>query len=136
MGDATVSRVRLRDLTRLGRSRSGHDPQAARRPARALRAPNLRSHGITHLDGLIAGVVGEVWRLFRARFWRTLMIVALLLAPLELLIAVLDPNFTSLAPGWWVWVGFTSAITLVAFPWVLGALVHDVAEGDRMATKA
>jgi Membrane domain of glycerophosphoryl diester phosphodiesterase len=85
---------------------------------------------------LIAGVVGEVWRLFRARFWRTLIIVALLLAPLELLIAVLDPDFTSLAPGWWAWVGFTSAITLVAFPWVLGALVHDVAKGDRTATEA
>jgi Membrane domain of glycerophosphoryl diester phosphodiesterase len=85
---------------------------------------------------LIAGVVGEVWRLFRARFWRTLIIVALLLAPLELLIAVLDPDFTSLAPGWWAWVGFTSAITLVAFPWVLAALVHDVANCDGRATEA
>jgi hypothetical protein len=36
MADATISRVRLRDLTRLGRSRTGHGPQAGRRPARAL----------------------------------------------------------------------------------------------------
>jgi hypothetical protein len=85
---------------------------------------------------LIAGVIGEVWRLFRARFWRTLVIVALLLAPLELLIAVLDPDFTSLAPGWWAWVGFTSGITLVAFPWVIGAVVHDVAQGDRTVAGA
>jgi hypothetical protein len=85
---------------------------------------------------LIAGVVGEVWRLFRARFWRTLVIIALLLAPLELLIAVLDPELTSFGPGWWAWVGFTSVITLVAFPWMLGALVHDVAAHDDTATKA
>jgi hypothetical protein len=83
---------------------------------------------------MVREVVGEVWRLFRARFWRTLLLVALLLAPLELLIAVLDPDLDSLAPGWWAWVAFTSAITLVAFPWVIGALVHDVAEGDRTAT--
>jgi Membrane domain of glycerophosphoryl diester phosphodiesterase len=85
---------------------------------------------------LIAGVVGEVWRLFLARFWRTLLVVAILLAPLELLIAILDPDFTSLALGWWAWVGFTSVITLVAFPWVIGALVHDVAEGDHAAMQA
>jgi hypothetical protein len=85
---------------------------------------------------LVAGVVREVWRLFRARFWRTLVIVALVLAPLELAIAVLDPDFNSLAPGWWAWVGFTSAITLLAFPWVIGALVHDVAERGRTATES
>jgi hypothetical protein len=38
MRDATISRVRLRDLTRLGRSRTGRRPQAGRRPARPLRA--------------------------------------------------------------------------------------------------
>jgi Membrane domain of glycerophosphoryl diester phosphodiesterase len=80
---------------------------------------------------VIGEVVGDVWRLFLARFWRTLLIVALMLAPLELAIALLDPEFSSLAPGWWAWVGFTSAITLVAFPWVIGALIHDVAEHDR-----
>ena len=79
--------------------------------------------------------MGEVWRLFLARFWRTLLLVALILAPLELAIAILDPGFSSLAPGWWAWVGFTSAITLVAFPWVIGALIHDVAEDDRTATE-
>ena len=78
--------------------------------------------------------MAESWRLFVARFWRTLIIVALLLAPLELAIALLDPEFDSLAPGWWAWVGVTSAITLVAFPWIIGAVVHDVAEGDRTAT--
>jgi Membrane domain of glycerophosphoryl diester phosphodiesterase len=83
---------------------------------------------------VIGDVVGAVWRLFLARFWRTLVIVALLLAPLELAIAVLDPDFESLALGWWAWVGLTSAITLVAFPWIIGALVHDVAEHDRTAT--
>jgi hypothetical protein len=54
-----------------------------------------------------------------------------LLAPLELAIAILDPGFSSGSTGWWGWVGLSSAITLVAFPWVIGALVHDVAEGDR-----
>jgi hypothetical protein len=84
---------------------------------------------------VVTAVVREVWRLFLARFWRTLLIVALMLAPLELAIAILDPGFASLAPGWWAWVGFTSAITLVAFPWVIGALVHDVAEDDRTPTE-
>ena len=84
---------------------------------------------------MIREVVGNVWRLFLARFWRTLLIVALVLAPLELAIAILDPGFSSLAPGWWAWVGITSAITLLAFPWAIGALVHDVAEGDRTATE-
>jgi Membrane domain of glycerophosphoryl diester phosphodiesterase len=46
-------------------------------------------------------------------------------------LAIADPGFSSGAAGWWAWVGLTSAITLVAFPWVIGALVHDVAEGDR-----
>ena len=54
-----------------------------------------------------------------------------MLAPLELAIAILDPGFSSGSTGWWVWVGLSSAVTLVAFPWVLGAVVHDVAEGDR-----
>ena len=76
-----------------------------------------------------------MWRLFLARFWRTLLIVALMLAPLELAIAILDPGFSSLAPGWLAWVGITSAITLLVFPWAIGALVHDVAEGDRTATE-
>src|SRR5215218_4878200 len=82
MVDATISRVRLRDLTRLGRSRTGERPargpppgaSASRRrvvtealrasatprrraPERPARAPNLRSHGITHLAEreLVAG---------------------------------------------------------------------------------
>jgi hypothetical protein len=37
--------------------------------------------------------------------------------------------------GWWVWVGASAAVTLVAFPWVIGALVHDVAEGDGAVTE-
>ena len=82
---------------------------------------------------MVGDVVREVWGLFLGRFWRTLLIVALVLAPLELAIALIDPDFESLAPGWWAWVGFTSAITIVAFPWMIGALVHDVAEGDRTA---
>ena len=82
---------------------------------------------------MVRDVVREVWGLFLGRFWRTLLIVALVLAPLELAIALIDPDFESLAPGWWAWVGFTSAITIVAFPWMIGALVHDVAEGDRTA---
>ena len=84
---------------------------------------------------MIREVVTEVWRLFLARFWRTLLIVALMLAPLELAIAILDPGFSSLAPGWWAWVGITSAITLLAFPWVIGALVHDVAQSDQGPTE-
>jgi hypothetical protein len=81
-------------------------------------------------------VIAEVWRLFVARFWRTLLIVALLLAPLELALAVLDPDFASFAAGWWAWVAFTSTITIVVFPWAIGALVHDVALDDRAATDA
>jgi glycerophosphoryl diester phosphodiesterase family protein len=85
---------------------------------------------------MVRDVVREVWRLFLARFWRTLVIVLLLLAPLELAVALLDPDFSSFAHGWWVWVGVSAAITLVAFPWVVGAVVHDVGEGDRAATDA
>jgi hypothetical protein len=84
---------------------------------------------------MIREVVAEVWRLFLARFWRTLLIVGLMLAPLELGIAIFNPGFASFAPGWWAWVGVTSLIAQVAFPWVIGALVHDVAEGDRGATE-
>jgi hypothetical protein len=84
---------------------------------------------------MVREVVTEVWRLFLARFWRTLLIVALMLAPLELAIAIFDPGFSSLAPGWWAWVGITSAITLLAFPWVIGALVHDVAQSDQGPTE-
>ena len=84
---------------------------------------------------MIREVVAEVWGLFLARFWRTLLIVGLLLAPLELGLAIVDPGFASFAPGWWAWVGISSLITQVAFPWVIGALVHDVAEGDRTATE-
>ncbi|HEV2712706.1 MAG TPA: hypothetical protein VGU26_06400 [Gaiellaceae bacterium] len=38
MAATAIPRVRMSELTRLGRSRTGHDPQAGRRPARALRA--------------------------------------------------------------------------------------------------
>jgi hypothetical protein len=82
---------------------------------------------------VVGEVVRESWSLFRRRFWRTLLIVALLLAPLELVIAVFDPDLESLAPGWWAWVAITSAITHVAFPWIIGAVVHDVAQEDRAA---
>lgn len=85
---------------------------------------------------MVTSVVGEVWRLFLARFWRTLVIVLLLLAPLELLIALVDPDFSSFEHGWWVWVGISAAVTLVAFPWVIGAVVHDVGRDDRAATEA
>jgi hypothetical protein len=74
MRDAKISRVRRRDLTRLGRSRTEQRPEAGRRPARELRdaesspmlisignalssrperparVPNLRSRGIAHLE--------------------------------------------------------------------------------------
>jgi glycerophosphoryl diester phosphodiesterase family protein len=85
---------------------------------------------------MVREVVGEVWRLFLGRFWRTLIIVALFLAPIELVILLLDPEFDSLAPGWWAWVGLTAAIGLVSFPWVIGALVHDAGAGDRTPTEA
>ena len=85
---------------------------------------------------MVGEVVREVWRLFLARFWRTLVIVLLLLAPLELTVALLDPDFSSFAHGWWVWVGVSAAVTLVAFPWVVGAVIHDVGRGDRGATAA
>jgi uncharacterized membrane protein len=85
---------------------------------------------------VVTSVVSETWRLFRARFWRTLVIVLLLLAPLELTVAVLDPDFSSLPYGWWTWVGLSAVVTLVAFPWVIGALVHDVERDDRAPTDA
>jgi hypothetical protein len=85
---------------------------------------------------MVREVVREVWRLFLARFWRTLVIVLLLLAPLELAVALLDPDFSSFAHGWWAWVGLSAAVTLVGFPWVVGAVVHDVGAGDRAATDA
>jgi glycerophosphoryl diester phosphodiesterase family protein len=85
---------------------------------------------------VITSVVGETWRLFLARFWRTLVLVLLLLAPLELLVALLDPDLTSVAHGWWVWVAVSAVVTLTAFPWVIGAVVHDVAAKDHAATDA
>jgi len=85
---------------------------------------------------VIGEVVGEVWRLFLGRFWRTVVIVALLLAPLELLVLLLDPGFDSLALGWWAWVGLTAVIGLISFPWVIAALVHDAGTGGRTPTEA
>jgi hypothetical protein len=85
---------------------------------------------------VITSIVGETWRLFLARFWRTLVLVLLLLAPLELLVALLDPDLTSVAHGWWVWVAVSAVVTLTAFPWVIGAVVHDAAVQDRAATDA
>jgi hypothetical protein len=80
---------------------------------------------------VVGEVVRESWRLFLGRFWRTLLIVAILLAPLELVLAVLDPELSS--RSWALWVIFSSSITLVAFPWIIGAVVHDVAGGDHSA---
>jgi glycerophosphoryl diester phosphodiesterase family protein len=85
---------------------------------------------------VVGEVVAEVWRLFRKRFWRTLLIVALLLAPLELAVALFDPDFSSVAPSWWWWVAISSAVTFLVFPWVIGALVHDIGVGDEKATDA
>jgi glycerophosphoryl diester phosphodiesterase family protein len=83
---------------------------------------------------VVKEVVGEAWRLFLGRFWRTLLIVGLLLAPLELALAILDPKISSRSGGWVLWVMFSSSLTLVAFPWIIGAVVHDVAKDDRTAT--
>jgi len=86
---------------------------------------------------MVREVVAEVWRLFRARFWRVLVTVAILLAPLELGVALLDPDSSSLAHGgWWVWVAASASVTVLAYPWVMGALVHDVAMGDRTPVHA
>jgi uncharacterized membrane protein len=84
---------------------------------------------------MVTEVVRESWRLFLARFWRTLIVVALLLAPLELALALIDPELSRGSAGWWLWIAFSSAITLVAFPWIIGALVHDVATGNRTPTE-
>ncbi len=85
---------------------------------------------------MVGEVVAETWRLFIQRFWRTLFVVALLLAPLELVIALFDPDFSSVAPSWWWWIGVSSAVTILAYPWAIGALVHDVAAGDARAADA
>ena len=67
-------------------------------------------------------MVAETWRLFVGRFWRTLVIVGLMLAPLELALVLLDPEFSDRgSAAWWLWVVFSSAVTLVAFPWMIGA---------------
>jgi hypothetical protein len=84
---------------------------------------------------MVTEVVRESWRLFLARFWRTLIVVALLLAPLELALALIDPELSRGSAGWWLWIAFSSAITLVAFPWIIGAVVHDVATGNRTPTE-
>jgi hypothetical protein len=83
---------------------------------------------------VIGEVVREVWRLFRTRFWRTLITVAVLLAPLELAVHVVDPDLVS--SDWWLWVGLTAALVVIAFPWVIGAVVHDVATDDRTPAQA
>jgi hypothetical protein len=86
---------------------------------------------------MVKSVVAEVWRLFTGRFWRTLLIVGLILVPLELALALLDPEFSDRGGGaWWLWVLFSSSVTVVAFPWIIGAVIHDVAQGDRSATSS
>ena len=76
---------------------------------------------------MVREVVAEVWQLFVRRFWRTLVIVALMLAPLELAVQILDPDLAS--NEWWLWVATSATLVVVAFPWVIGAVVHDVAAG-------
>jgi len=83
---------------------------------------------------MVGEVVREVWRLFLARFWRTLLIVAVLLAPLEFAVELLDADLSS--DGWWIWVAASASVSLVAFPWVIGAVVHDVGAGDRTPAQA
>ena len=83
---------------------------------------------------MVREVVREVWRLFRARFLRTLITVALLLAPLELAVHVVDPQLVS--DDWWLWVGLTAALVVIAFPWVIGAVVHDAATDDPTPAQA
>jgi hypothetical protein len=83
---------------------------------------------------MVGEVVREVWRLFRARFWRTVVIVALLLAPLELGVQIVDPDLDS--DDWWLWVGTSASLIVIAFPWVIGAVIHDVAVEDRTPTDA
>ena len=83
---------------------------------------------------MVREVVREVWRLFRARFLRTLITVALLLAPLELAVHLVDPQLVS--DDWWLWVGMTAALVVIAFPWVIGAVVHDVATDDPTPAQA
>jgi hypothetical protein len=81
---------------------------------------------------MVREVVGEVWHMFLRRFWRTLVIVALLLAPLNLAVGLLDVDLSS--ERWWLWVITTAVVSLVAFPWVIGAVVHDAAEHDPRPT--
>jgi hypothetical protein len=83
---------------------------------------------------VVGEVVGEVWRLFRTRFWRTLITVAVLLAPLELAVHLVDPQLVS--DDWWLWVGLTATLVVIAFPWVIGAVVHDVATDDPTPAQA
>jgi hypothetical protein len=83
---------------------------------------------------VIRDVVGETWSLFRSRFLRTVLLVAILLAPLELAVELIDPSLAE--DEWWLWVVTTAAVSLVAFPWVIGAVVHDAASGDRMPVEA
>jgi hypothetical protein len=84
---------------------------------------------------MVGEVVRDSWRLFLGRFWRTLLIVGLVLVPLELALALLDPGVSSRGGGTWiVWVVASSSLTLVAFPWIIGAVIHDVARGDESAT--
>ena len=84
---------------------------------------------------MIGEVVAEVWRLFLARFWRTLVIVALLLAPIELVVLLLEPDFDSFG-RWAAWVALVAVVGLVSFPWVIGALVHDAANGNATPVDA
>jgi cell division protein FtsX len=64
----------------------------------------------------------------------SLITVALLLAPLELAVLLVDPQLVS--DDWWLWVGMTAALVVIAFPWVIGAVVHDVATDDPTPAQA
>src|SRR4029450_4047308 len=114
-----------------GRTTSSWRGRASTRPCTATGPPTSPSAS----RNMVMDVVRESWRLFLARFWRTLIVVALLLAPLELALALIDPEVSRGSAGWWLWVAFSSAVTLVASPWITGALVHDVATDDRAPTE-
>jgi hypothetical protein len=54
MGNATISRVRLRDLTRLGRSRSGHRPASRPLPVASASRRRVVTDVLEHPQRLAA----------------------------------------------------------------------------------
>lgn len=74
-------------------------------------------------DVSVRDTVGEIWQTFTRRAGRIFLIAALPIVPLDIAVAVLDPDYTDVEPSWTGYVTATVVLYLVAVPLATAAIV-------------